>query len=50
MMEKNTEADNHTTQQDKPPIFSSWRNMYFLVFVQLLVLIALLYLFTRYFS
>jgi hypothetical protein len=37
-------------QSDKPPIFSSWKNMYVFVFAQLLFLIALLYLFTRYFS
>jgi hypothetical protein len=42
MIEKKTEPDNQTTQQDKPPIFSSWKNMYIFVFGQLIVLIIFL--------
>lgn len=49
-MNKTTEPKPDENQQDKPPIFSSWRNMYIFVFGQLIVLIVFLYLFTKYFS
>lgn len=35
---------------DKPPILSSWRNLYALVLLALAVEIALFYLFTRFFA
>jgi hypothetical protein len=44
-IEKNEEGN-----EGSPPIMGSWRNMYIFVFTNLLVLIILFYLFTKYFQ
>lgn len=36
--------------QDKPPFFKSWKGWYLLVVGNLIFLILLFYLFTRYYS
>lgn len=36
--------------EDRPPILGTWKKLYFLLMVHLVVLIALFYWFTRYFS
>lgn len=42
--------DNQEVQEDKPPFFSSWSKMYWLVIAVLGVLILLFYLFTEHYS
>ena len=37
-------------EEDKPPILGSWRNIYVLVIVNLIVLIILFKLITNYFT
>ena len=37
-------------EQDKPPIMKSWKRLYSLVFISLIVLIVLFYLFTKAFE
>ncbi|MGE5412455.1 MAG: hypothetical protein ACM3MI_15960 [Clostridiales bacterium] len=36
--------------EERPPILSSWRQLYLLVFLNLVVLIILFYTFTKLFS
>ena len=36
--------------QDRPPILGTWKKLYLFVFGQLVVLIMLFYLFTKYYS
>jgi hypothetical protein len=36
--------------QDRPPILGTWKKLYLFVFGQLVVLIILFYLFTKYYS
>ncbi len=36
--------------EDRPPILGSWKKLYLFVVAQLVVLIILFYLFTKYFS
>jgi hypothetical protein len=37
-------------QEEKPPIFGSWNKIYAIVLGNLVLLIILFYLFTKYFS
>lgn len=39
-----------TDQDDQPPILGTWKNVYVFVLGNLIVLISLLYLFTKYYS
>ena len=41
---------NEISDEEKPPIFSSWKKLYTLVLLNLIFLIILFYLFTKYFS
>lgn len=36
--------------EEKPPILSSWKQIYSIVFLNLVALIILFYLFTKYFE
>jgi len=36
--------------EDKPPFLGSWNKIYLMVFGELIILIALFYLFTKVFS
>jgi hypothetical protein len=38
------------TREDPPPFLGSWRNVYLLVAIELAVLVALFYAFTRWAS
>jgi hypothetical protein len=42
--------DKNTEDQEKPPLFSSWKRLYALVLLNLVVLIVLFYLFTKAFE
>jgi hypothetical protein len=42
--------DKKTYNDEPSPILSSWCNVYLLVLVTLVVVIGLLYLFTKYFD
>ena len=44
------ELHEHPTGEEPPPFGGSWRTLYALVLVNLAVLVALFYLFTRYFA
>ncbi len=44
------ETDERQGRDGPPPFGGSWRSLYTIVLVNLLVLVALFYLFTRYFS
>ena len=44
------ETHERTTREEPPPFGGSWRTLYALVLVNLAVLAALFYLFTRYFG
>lgn len=48
MSEKNISGQD--TQNEKPPIFKSWKRLYTFVVVQLVVLILLFYIFTKAFE
>jgi hypothetical protein len=37
-------------QEERPPFFSSWKKVYYFVFINLIFLIFVFYLFTKYFS
>ena len=39
-----------TTREEPPPFGRSWKTLYTVVLINLAVLVALFYLFTRYFS
>jgi hypothetical protein len=46
-----TKENHHFTNPDPPPpIFGSWKKLYSIVLINLLVLIALFYLFTEAFE
>lgn len=47
-MTENLEIDR--SDEGKPPLVSSWRNLYILVLVNLVVLIAVFYAFTKAFE
>ena len=47
---KTEEHENETGDEGKPPLVSSWRNLYILVLVNLVVLIAVFYAFMRAFE
>ncbi|HNS11624.1 MAG TPA: hypothetical protein PKM97_03345 [Bacteroidia bacterium] len=38
------------SEEDKPPILRSWRNIYIAVFTNLIILIILFYLFKEHYS
>lgn len=42
--------DIKDTSEDAPPFLGSWRKIYSFVLIELIVLIALFYLFTKEFS
>jgi len=42
--------DKKTADEEKPPLFSSWKRLYTLVLLNLFVLIVLFYLFTKAFE
>ncbi len=44
------ETHERTTRDEPPPFGRSWRALYAAVLINLALLIALFYLFTRYFS
>jgi len=44
------EQEIETDDEGKPPLVSSWRNLYILVLLNLVVLIALFYSFTKAFE
>lgn len=44
------ETDERREREEPPPFGGSWKSLYTVVLVNLLVLVALFYLFTRYFS
>jgi hypothetical protein len=48
MIEKNTIPQNG--ENEKPPVFKSWKRLYIFVLVQLAVLILLFYIFTKAFE
>lgn len=37
-------------ENNKPPILKSWKQLYLLVFINLVILIALFYIFTKVFE
>ncbi len=43
-------GDKKTEDQEKPPLFSSWKRLYTLVLLNLVVLIVLFYIFTKVFE
>ncbi len=44
------ETHEQTTREEPPPFGGSWKTLYTIVLVNLAVLAALFYLFTRYFG
>jgi len=42
--------DKKAKDEEKPPLFSSWKRLYALVLLNLIVLIVLFYLFTKAFE
>ena len=44
------EARAQTQSEEAPPFGGSWKTIYTVVLINLAVLVALFYLFTRYFS
>jgi len=44
------ETREHLSGEEPPPFGGSWRTLYAVVLINLAVLAALFYLFTRYFS
>jgi hypothetical protein len=44
------ETDEHLRGEEPPPFGGSWRTLYAAVLFNLAALVALFYLFTRYFS
>jgi hypothetical protein len=44
------ETQEPTTREEPPPFGGSWKTLYAIVLVNLAVLAALFYLFTRYFG
>lgn len=44
------QSENEKLAEDKSPIFSSWKKLYSIVLINLVVLIILFYIFTKVFS
>jgi hypothetical protein len=44
------ETPRHLETEEPPPVGGRWRNLYAAVLLNLCVLVALFYLFTRYFK
>jgi len=47
---ENERIENKEIDQEKPPIFSSWKRLYTVVLLNLALLIVLFYLFTKAFD
>jgi hypothetical protein len=47
---ENERIDDKEIDQEKPPIFSSWKQLYTVVLLNLALLIVLFYLFTKAFD
>jgi sugar phosphate permease len=47
---KNEQIKNKEIDQEKPPILSSWKRLYTVVLLNLVLLIVLFYLFTKAFD
>ena len=47
---ENRPAGDPGTENDRPPVFGSWRRLYFVVLTILAVLIAVFYLVTKVFE
>lgn len=50
MVQESESKARKQDEEERPPILSSWRQLYFLVFLNLVVLIILFYTFTKLFS
>jgi len=48
-MEEHNQNKNEI-EEEKPPVLSSWKQIYAIVFLNLIVMIILFYIFTRLFS
>lgn len=46
----NAEKINKIFSEEKPPVLNSWKQVYSVVLINLIVLIVLFYLFTKIFS
>ena len=46
----NEHIENRETDEEKPPILSSWNRLYMVILLNLALLIALFYLFTKAFD
>lgn len=44
------EKPEHNNDPELPPMFKTWRGLYIFVLVNLVVMITLFYLFTKYFE
>jgi len=47
---ENERIEKEETDQEKPPILSSWKRLYTVVLLNLVLLIVLFYLFTKAFD
>jgi hypothetical protein len=47
---ENERIENKDVQEEKPPILSSWRKLYAVVLLNLVLLIVLFYIFTKSFD
>lgn len=47
---ENDRIENKELDQEKPPLFSSWKRLYAVVLLHLALLIVLFYLFTKAFD
>lgn len=47
---ENERKENENTDQEKPPILSSWNRLYTVVLLNLALLIVLFYVFTKAFD
>lgn len=50
MVQEGNSKSRKQDDEERPPILSSWRQLYLLVFLNLVVLIILFYAFTKLFS
>jgi hypothetical protein len=49
-MMENDQSLHNDTEEEKPPILSSWRRLYSLVLLNLIALIVIFYIFTQIFQ
>lgn len=47
---KDSDNAKQEPEFEKPPFFKSWKGMYWLLMINLVVLILIFYFFSRYFS